>query len=357
MESIEIKSALDGLTKVMNDRVGQLEIKSRELADDLLSFKQKGIHMPGPTSLAGGANFSRAVLESFRDNAELINKSPNVRLEIKAAADALTTSTARTVTTAGVGVPGGAAIGIHNGLSSREIGAISAVEYSRYLANEGAAGKQSAEGAAKAAVRPTFSLIVEPAATIAGYTKISKQALNDSAELQNAIDITLRRSIATALDAYLTGGTWGGAAGLLAHATAYTSLLYTGLADAASEGMAAMQTAGFNPDVVAISPADWLGIVVAKASGSGEYLSGSYLSSIPESLRGLRRVLSPTVTAGKVMLLDSSQVELLIVEDMTIEIGTDADDFTKNIRTVLAEMRVIPTFRAVGAARLITPKA
>lgn len=357
MEFIEIKGALDGLTKVMNDRVGQLEIKNRELADDLLSFKQKGIHMPGPTSLAGGANFSRAVLESFRDNAELINKSPNVRLEIKAAADALTTSTARTVTTAGVGVPGGAAIGIHNGLSSRAIGAISAVEYSRYLANEGAAGKQSAEGAAKAAVRPTFSLIVEPAATIAGYTKISKQALNDSAELQNAIDITLRRSIATALDAYLTGGTWGGAAGLLAHATAYTSLLYTGLADAASEGMAAMQTAGFNPDVVAISPADWLGIVVAKASGSGEYLSGSYLSAMPESLRGLRRVLSPTVTAGKVMLLDSSQVELLIVEDMTIEIGTDADDFTKNIRTVLAEMRVIPTFRAVGAARLITPKA
>ena len=39
------------------------------------------------------------------------------------------------------------------------------------------------------------------------------------------------------------------------------------------------------------------------------------------------------------------------------EVGTDSDDFTHNIRTILGELRFIPTFRAVGAARLITPKA
>lgn len=31
-------------------------------------------------------------------------------------------------------------------------------------------------------------------------------------------------------------------------------------------------------------------------------------------------------------------------------------NFTKNIATILGEVRVIPTFRAVGAARVITPK-
>ena len=105
-----------------------------------------------------------------------------------------------------------------------------------------------------------------------------------------------------------------------------------------------------------LGPADWLAICVAKASGSGEYLSGAYLAPLPELLRGLRVVLSSTVTAGKVLLADSSQLELLIVDDMTVEIGTSGDDFTKNVRTILGEMRVIPTFRAVGAARLITPK-
>ena len=127
--------------------------------------------------------------------------------------------------------------------------------------------------------------------------------------------------------------------------------------DALSEGVATMQTAGFMPDTVAISPADWLAICVAKASGSGEYLSGSYLGQLGENLRGLRVVLSPGVTAGKGLLIDSSQVELLVVEDLAIEIGTDQDDFTRNVRTVLGEMRVMPVFRAVGGARLITPKA
>lgn len=106
-----------------------------------------------------------------------------------------------------------------------------------------------------------------------------------------------------------------------------------------------------------LNPADWLAITVAKASGSGEYLSGSYLAMLPEAMRGLKVVLSPTVTAGKGLLVDSSQLELQIVDDLTIEIGTSGQDFTQNVRTILGEMRVIPTFRAVGAARLITPKA
>lgn len=67
-------------------------------------------------------------------------------------------------------------------------------------------------------------------------------------------------------------------------------------------------------------------------------------------------VLSPTVTAGKVLVVDSSQLEFLIVEDLTVEIGTDGNDFTKNVRTILGELRVIPTFRAVGGARLVTPE-
>ena len=210
---------------------------------------------------------------------------------------------------------------------------------------------QSAEGAAKAAVRPTFTLVSQTALTIAGYSKISKQALNDQQELTRAIDVTLRRSIAKALDSELNSGAWGG---LLTLETAYTSLVY-GLADAASEAVATMQEAGFVPDTVVMRPADWLAITTAKATGSGEYLSGAYLAPLPELLRGMKVVLSPTVTAGKVLVVDSSQIELLVVEDLNVEIGTDADDFTKNVRTILGELRVVPTFRAVGAARLITP--
>lgn len=337
-------------------------IKTQELGTDVAVLADRLTHLEqkssaafsGPTSKSAG--LGAQVWKAMQDNADLLRKTDRVRLEIKAAGDALTTTSARTIQGGVVGTPAGMALGVHLALPTRGIGAVSAYEYSKYLALEGAAAQQAAEGDAKAAVRPTFSLITQPALTIAGYSKISKQALSDSNELKQAVDITLRRSIYKALDSILNTGTWGGANGFLAHATAYTSLVYTGLADAASEGVAFMQEAGFSPDTVVMKPGDWLAITTAKATG-GEYLSGSYLAPLPELLRGLKVVLSPTITAGKVMLLDSSQCELLVVEDLGIEIGTDQDDFTRNIRTILGEMRVIPTFRAVGAGRLITPKA
>lgn len=352
MHDLIIKS----LEKV-DAKLSDYETENRILADRLLAIEQKSGGsfdvMNGCGSAASGYSLGGKVQRELEVNAELLAKTDKLRLTIKAAGDVTTTATARTIQAGGVGSPVGMALGVQFAMPTRVIGATSAVEYSRYTGLEGAAALQATEGAAKAAVRPTFSLISQSALTIAGYSKISKQALTDSAELKRAIDVTLRRSIGKALDSELNTGAWGG---LLTLSTAYTSLVYTGLADAASEGVAAMQEAGFMPDTVIMKPADWLAITTAKATG-GEYLSGAYLAPLPELLRGMKVVLSPTITAGKVMVADSSQMELLIVDDLTVEIGTDGSDFTTNVRTILGEIRVIPTFRAVGAARLITPKA
>lgn len=354
-----------GLDK-FNAKFADIETKNRELAGRLLEIEQKGTAggYPDDPTLTTKSLGSR-VWSEIKANADLLGKTSKLTLSVagagslavKAAGDVTGTASARTIQPGGVGAPAGLALGVQYAFPTRSVGATSAVEYSRYTGIEGAAAVQAAEGDAKAAVRPTFSLIEQSGLTIAGYSKISKQALTDSQELQRAIDVTLRRSIAGALDTLLQSGTWGGAAGLLAHATSYTSLVYTGLADAASEAVATMQTAGFVPDTVILTPADWLAITTAKASGSGEYLSGAYLAPLPELLRGMRVVLSPACTAGKIMVADSSQLELLVVDDLTVEIGTDNDDFTKNVRTILGELRAIPAFRAVGAVRLITPKA
>ena len=60
-------------------------------------------------------------------------------------------------------------------------------------------------------------------------------------------------------------------------------------------------------------------------------------------------------SVGKALLLDSSHSELLVVDNFTIEVAYSGDDFLKNLCSVLGEVRVIPTFRTVGSARLITP--
>jgi HK97 family phage major capsid protein len=290
-------------------------------------------------------------------NSDLLAKTKSLRFEIKAAADVITTTNVQKIASGGLSMPTGAALGIQNALPLRPAGGLSTLEYSRYTGVQGAAAVQAGEGTAKAAVRPDFTAIQQGAITIAGYTKLSKQSLSDSAELKMAVDVTLQRSIALAVDDMLMdGSTTPAFDGFNTLGTSYTSLVYTSLADAASEAIATMQEAGFSPNVVAFRPSDFLGVQLAKTT-AGEYLAGPYLQPLPELLRGMRVVLSANVPSGKVVVADTSHLELLVVDGLTIEIGFVNDDFTKNIATILGELRLIPTFRATGCVRVITPKA
>jgi hypothetical protein len=335
---------------------GNLKTEQAVLADRMLQLEQSGRGLAGEFSSTKAAGLGDLFIKQFDANRELFEKTRSVRLEIKAAGDAVTTSSGRTIVSGGVGAPGAGVLGLQNALSVLPASGTSAVEYSRYTGQQGAAAVQAGEGAAKAAVRPDHTLITQSALTVAGFSKMSRQAMNDSAELVRAVDTTLSRSVNSALDVALTTGGTGFAGGFAALATAYTSLVYTALVDAISEGVATMQTAGFAPDVVAVSPADWLAVTVMKDT-AGQYLSGAYLGAMPSEMRGLRVVLSPTVAAGKALLIDSAHAEMRIVDNFTVEVGYVGDDFTNNLATILGEMRCIPVFRTVGSMRLITPKA
>ncbi len=339
---------LKGLDKIEE----KIRIDNAELRDRMTMLEQKGTaRFEGSTT--GGVSLGDQFVKSFGENADMFSKTKSLRLELKAAGDPITTTSGRSILVGGSKPPNGNLIGIQYGLPQRSTPAVTAFEYSRYTGVQGAAAVQLIEGDAKAAVRPDHGIITQTAITVAGFSKISKQAMNDMAELKAAIDITLMRSVNTVMDATLCAGTTAFTGGFLGLATAFTSATYQRLVDATSEGVAFMQTAGFTPDVVVMSPNDWLGIQVAQST-TGEYLSGSYLSLPGENLRGLRVVLSPGMTAGKSLIIDSQFLELLIVDGFTVEAGFVDADFTKNLVTLLGETRVIPTFRSVGAARLIT---
>lgn len=333
-----------------------VETKQNAINARLFELEQKGSpSLPGEATTKG-SSLGEQFVKSFQANSELFGKTKSLRIELKAAADALTTTNGRNIVSGGIGGPGSGLIGLQNGLTLRPAPGTTAIEYSRFTSTQGAAAVQESEGAAKAATRPDFTLVSQTALTIAGFTKLSKQALTDSGELKSAIDNHLRRSVNSALDVALTTGGTGFAGGFAGLATAYTSLVYTALVDAISEGVATMQAAGFAPDTVAVSPADWLSVAVMKST-TGEYLSGAYLGAMPSEMRGLRVVLSPTVATGKALLFDSLHCELQVVDQFTVEVGYENTDFTSNLVTILGETRVIPVFRSVGAMRLLTPKA
>ena len=342
----EILSALDSI-----------EAKQNAINSRLFELEQKGSPAPRGEFSTTPNSLGSQFVKAFDQNRDLFSKTKSMRIELKAASDALTTSNGRRIVSGAVGGTGAGLIGLQNGLTMSPAPGTSAIEYSRFTSTQGAAAVQASEGAAKAATRPDFSLITQSALTVAGFTKMYKQALTDSAELKAAIDGHLRRSVNSALDVALTTGGAGFVGGFAGLATAYTSLIYTALADAISEGVAAMQVAGFEPSTVAISPADWLAISVARGTSNDHYLSGSYLGDLPAALRGLNVVLSPTVAAGKALLFDALHCELQVVDQFTVEVGYENSDFTSNLCTILGECRVIPVFRSVGAMRLITPKA
>ncbi len=321
----------------------------------LLELGQKSDRL---TTGKSAASLGDAFIKSFDAERALFQKTGSVRLEIKAATDAVTTSSGRNVMNGGVGSPSSAILmGFQNALTTRPATGTSATEYSRFTGVQGAASVQGGEGAAKSSVRPDHSLITQTALTVAGFTKMSRQALTDSAELKRAIDTTLLRSVSAALDTALTSGATGFVGGFDSLATAHVSTAYSALPDAVSECVSAMQVAGFNPDTLALSPVDWLAVVTAKAATDGHYLSGNYLAPLPVEMRGLRLVLSSSVEVGTALVLDSAHCELLVVDNFSVEVGFVGSDFTSNLVTILGETRVLPIFRSVGSLVKVTPAA
>lgn len=327
-------------------------LQAAEAAINDLSQKSDRMHIKvGKTSLGDLA------VKEFNANKDIFEKSKNVRLELKAATDPVTTGDARIVQTGEMGMAGSAApLGLQNALVSRQAIGVSALEYSRYKGIEGAAGVQAAEGDAKSPVRPDWELVSETAKTIAGYTVLSRQAVADQIMLRNAVNVSLARSIADKLDYVLWNGVAGGFAGYKTLATTHQSATFTILPDAISESVALMQVAGYAPDCVALHPTTWTDILTARGTSNDQYFSGNYLGVQEMSLRGLRVVISASVPVGEALLLDSTQSELLIVQYPSLELGYSGDQFTRNLITALLETRVIPVFKASGSAIIVKTK-
>jgi HK97 family phage major capsid protein len=344
----------DSIITALDKLDSKLQTDKRETDDRLLQLEQRGSAWQGESTSKTESVGSQFV-KAYEQNKDLFLKTKSLRLEIstKAAGDNITTASGRALVSGGVGFPTGGVLGFQNALPVRSVSA-TALEYSRYVGQQGVAAVQAAEGDLKSAVRPDHLLVTQVGVTIAAFAKMSKQALTDSSELARAVETTLSRSVATALDIALVKGAAGFVGGYAGLATAsVASVAYTSLADAVSEAASQMQSDGFSPNVVAMSPADWLEITVAKSGGDGQYYSGSYLGTIAPTLRGLRVVLSPSIPAHKAILMDTSHSEILMIDGFSVEMGFTDDDFIRNLVVLRGELRFLPVFRALGSAKLV----
>jgi HK97 family phage major capsid protein len=214
-------------------------------------------------------------------------------------------------------------------------------------ADPGVAGT-TAEGAEK--TQTDFDLVEASAEVkkITAYIKVSKEMIADIPFMQGEINNELMELVELKLDEQilLGDGLASNLPGIDSVATAWSAGTFAATIPSANNSdvlrVAIAQIAGqnFEANYILLNPADVAAMELTKST-TGEY---TYPMFVPgpngvTTVKGIPVVESTLVPAGDFYVGDFTKANLRVREDMNVQVGYVNDDFTKNLMTVLVEMR------------------
>ena len=190
---------------------------------------------------------------------------------------------------------------------------------------------QSAEGAAKTQVAIKGAQVELVLPTWQAYEKISTHALADHPEVAGAAERILTGAVLRAADA----GAWtrlvAGSTAITASADAISTIVLTAATIAAAGGSGIRAI---------VNPLDWANVLLTRTDGSGEWLG------LPPGVQMPPIVQSSGIPSGKLLVTAGDDGAFTVVRQaIDVQIGLDADDFTKNLRTMLVEGRMTSDVR------------
>ena len=214
-------------------------------------------------------------------------------------------------------------------------------------ADPGLAG-MTAEGALK--TQTDFDIVENSCEVkkITAFIKVSKEMIADLPFMQGEINGELMELIELKLDEQILSGDGLGdnLTGLLANAQPFTpGVTFTALVPSANQSdvlriaIAQIAQNNFSATHILLNPIDAAAMDLTKDAG------GAYSYMMPLTMDGVTRVKAVPVienngiAVGSYVVGDMSKDNLRIREEMNIQVGYVNDDFTKNLVTVLAEMR------------------
>lgn len=206
----------------------------------------------------------------------------------------------------------------------------------------------TAEGAAKS--QTDFDLVVASANVkkVTAYIKVTKEMLDDVALLRSEIDQELTELINLRIDDQLLNGTGltVNLTGIVTNATAWSAGAFA-LAIPAPTNYDVLATAInqvrvnlFEPTYIVMHPTDVTKMKLSKAS-DGHYVLPPFSSVDGTTVEGIRVVANTGVTIDKFLVGDFTKAGVRFKEGLTINVGYENDDFTKNLVTILAEARLV----------------
>jgi hypothetical protein len=218
-----------------------------------------------------------------------------------------------------------------------------------YQANRDGAAGGTAEGDTKNQI--DFDLVVASQAVVkrTAYIKVSTEMLDDIDFIQSEINNELMRLLM--LDIELTSYSGNGTApnlnGIRTVATAFAAGTFAATVDNANEAdvltVAINQIAIANqeaPNAILMHPSDITKLKLYKVSATDRrYIDRLIFIGNTLTLDGVPMIGTTLVTAGTYLVGNFNMSTMYQKDAVTINMGLDGNDWTKNLRTIIAEWR------------------
>ena len=358
----EVKSLnakIEGLTTQLDEAKSAgatLEyVEKMQLQLDKLDMKlQKKTIQNGTAASLDSELKSMFSEKSFSDQIELLKKSSgnNVNLDVKAATSitlgsyagtALTTEVDRSIVGPQTNMP-----------FFRDIVNVAPIRGNKVTwINKSAVSNgagMTAEGATKTQISWTYSEESADVKKITAYVKVSKEALDDLDFLRSEINTDLRQEIELKLDEQIAEGSGVGQnlKGILTYAPTF-AVAGTSLAaavdganrlDVLRSAVALIRKAKFRANYIAINPVD-AALMDMEKGDDNHYILPPFVTADGTRVAGTTVIESFSIDEGSFLVGDFTKSNLRIREEININLGYENDDFTKNMVTILAEMRAV----------------
>ena len=367
----ELKAYIETLEKDVNGKASKEEIEAlkdelrTERANQLESLnkalREMGLAIKAVSEKSNKSESKKSIKEKLVDFADKLNTlvkggkadAQNGQFAFKVAGDMLLSTNV-----SGGNIPVEDRLPGVNMIPSRAIRLMDIISRGRtasnvvswvYQANQDGSVDYTAEGATKNQI--DFDLVVanESVQKITAFIKVSTEMLNDIDYIESMIRAELLKELLKKVELEVYSGAGGGSAlnGIFTQASAFVAAPFAGSIDNANLvdvlTVAANQIALAEhdaPTAVLLNPSDVAALKMVKVSSTDKrYVERLAMVGGMLSFDGIPIIPTTLVTQDTYLIGDFSKCMLLDREDVTIEIGLDGNDWTKNMRTILAEYR------------------
>lgn len=209
------------------------------------------------------------------------------------------------------------------------------------------AAAETAEGAPKPEAALALTERTSPVRKIAVWIPVTDEQLEDVPGIQSYIENRLAFMVRQRLDTQILvgDGIAPNLSGLVTLAGQTQAKGADPTPDAIYKAMTLVRLSGAGnggaiPNAVLVNPTDWQEVKLLRTV-DGIYIWGAPMDMGPDRIWGLPVVLAEGLTAGTAIVGDFANFSLLVEKkQMTIKVGFQNDDFIRNQRSIVAEIRV-----------------